>query len=87
MEPTHPNLRGRKEAGLGRCQALGFFICGGLARGKAPITLEIPRTYDSLALVVRLVAIYLGLILIEFFLTDDCFIAIRCPEIAGSCRN
>lgn len=49
-------------------------------------SLETPRTCDSLALVVRLVDIYLGLILIESFPADDCFTAIRCPEVAGPCK-
>src|SRR5271155_477019 len=87
MEPAHRHLRGRKEPG-GSADAKPWGWCGGW--GDLPeaslYSLETPRTCDSLALMVRLVDIYLGLILIESFPADDCFTAIRCPEVAGPCK-
>src|SRR5271154_232907 len=87
MEPTHPNLRGRKEnPGFGRCQALGLARgMEGLARAK-PIILWRPLEHVTLSLSWSVVDIYLGLILIESFPADDYFTAIRCPEVAGPCK-
>jgi hypothetical protein len=53
---------------------------GELARGKLYFG-DPPQTCDSLTLVVRLVAIYLGLVLIELYPADDCFTGFVVPKL------
>ena len=82
MERTHLDLRGRKEPGSVDAKSGVLGICGGMGNlPEASYTFGDSSNKYSLTLVVRLVAIYLDLILIELYSADSYFTGFVVPKL------